>query len=369
MKRERSRGREGRGAAARHRQARRARAHPDEARPTDGQGIRRASAFIRLSAPRSSRRCRSRIRWRRSSAVTTSAGTARAIPTACAARRRRSAPACSRSWTTSMRSRRRARITRRRSATVPMETLQGEAGRALDPSLVDALSRRFFRRSTPRDSKHRVGTGRSCRPRSTAASPPWDLPMAVQTSGPSWVFNNISLATQEMRALYDVAQTLGTRLSVDDTMALLTSKLSRLVPGSCWVLYLHDVARGRPPLPLRVRPARRRGAPADDSERRRRRVAGRPANRMAVVNAPRRRRLRSGRLPQQGGRPFQSALAHPLLDGDELIGTLTIYHENRDPVPRRSPPRSRSHLAIRSRRCCETRSRSSACARPRSPIR
>ena len=43
-----------------------------------------------------------------------------------------------------------------------------------------------------------------------------------------------------MRALYDVAQTLGTRLSVDDTMALLTSKLSRLVPGSCWVLYLHD---------------------------------------------------------------------------------------------------------------------------------
>ena len=54
------------------------------------------------------------------------------------------------------------------------------------------------------------------------------------------VFQNISRATQEMHALYDIAQTLGTRLSVEDTMGLLTSKLTRLVPVSCWALYLHD---------------------------------------------------------------------------------------------------------------------------------
>ena len=45
------------------------------------------------------------------------------------------------------------------------------------------------------------------------------------------MFQNISLATQEMRGLYDIAQTLGTRLSVEDTMAILTAKLNRLVPG------------------------------------------------------------------------------------------------------------------------------------------
>ncbi len=55
------------------------------------------------------------------------------------------------------------------------------------------------------------------------------------------VFQNISRATQEMHALYDIAQTLGTRLSVDDTMGLLTSKLTRLVPASCWALYLPDL--------------------------------------------------------------------------------------------------------------------------------
>ena len=43
---------------------------------------------------------------------------------------------------------------------------------------------------------------------------------------PSMVFQNISRATQEMHALYDIAQTLGTRLSVEDTMGLLTSKLT-----------------------------------------------------------------------------------------------------------------------------------------------
>ncbi len=65
---------------------------------------------------------------------------------------------------------------------------------------------------------------------------------AVEADGtaPGWVFHNISLATQEMRTLYDIAQTLGTRLSVDDTMAILSAKLSRLMPGSCWVLFLHD---------------------------------------------------------------------------------------------------------------------------------
>ena len=54
------------------------------------------------------------------------------------------------------------------------------------------------------------------------------------------VYQSISQATQEVRTLYDIAQTLGTRLSVDDTMGLLTSKLNRLVPASCWALYLPD---------------------------------------------------------------------------------------------------------------------------------
>jgi signal transduction protein with GAF and PtsI domain len=54
------------------------------------------------------------------------------------------------------------------------------------------------------------------------------------------VFENISRATQDIHAFYDIAQTLGTRLSVNDAMALLTSKLSPMVPASCWALYLYE---------------------------------------------------------------------------------------------------------------------------------
>ena len=51
---------------------------------------------------------------------------------------------------------------------------------------------------------------------------------------------------------------------------------------------------------------------------------------MAVVNG------RAGADFEAAGardhaRLFQSVLSHPFLDGDELIGTLTIYHEQRDP--------------------------------------
>ena len=61
---------------------------------------------------------------------------------------------------------------------------------------------------------------------------PSESPFAAATT----VYQSISQATQEVRALYDIAQTLGTRLSVDDTMGLLTSKVNRLVPASCWAL-------------------------------------------------------------------------------------------------------------------------------------
>jgi hypothetical protein len=138
----------------------------------------------------------------------------------------------------------------------------------------------------------------------------------MQSSGPSWVFNNISLATQEMRALYDVAQTLGTRLSVDDTMALLTSKLSRLVPGSCWVLYLQDqredVLRCRYASGLHADAVRRLTIPNGGGP-----TGWASRNRMPVVNG------RAGADFEaagclDGGRLFQSALAHPFMDGDEL---------------------------------------------------
>jgi diguanylate cyclase (GGDEF)-like protein len=53
-------------------------------------------------------------------------------------------------------------------------------------------------------------------------------------------FENIALAHREIYALYEIAQAMGTSLGVSDTMALISSKLLKLVPWSGCALFLYD---------------------------------------------------------------------------------------------------------------------------------
>src|SRR5207237_5256014 len=56
------------------------------------------------------------------------------------------------------------------------------------------------------------------------------------------VFEDIALAHREIYALYKIAQTMGTSLGVADTMAVISSKLTELVPFSACALFLHAEA-------------------------------------------------------------------------------------------------------------------------------
>ena len=101
------------------------------------------------------------------------------------------------------------------------------------------------------------------------------------------------------------------------------------MPGSCWVLYLHDPREDVLAVPLRDRLAGRCRPAVDDPNGDG--ASGWAArNRIAVVNARAARDFEAAGVPA-GGRPFQSALSYPFIDGEELIGTLTIYHADRDP--------------------------------------
>ncbi|MGH7635461.1 MAG: HD domain-containing phosphohydrolase, partial [Gemmatimonadaceae bacterium] len=51
-------------------------------------------------------------------------------------------------------------------------------------------------------------------------------------------FENIALAHREIYALYEIAQSMGTSLGVTDTMALISSKLTKLLPWSGCALFL-----------------------------------------------------------------------------------------------------------------------------------
>jgi diguanylate cyclase (GGDEF)-like protein len=138
------------------------------------------------------------------------------------------------------------------------------------------------------------------------------------------VFDDIALAHREIYALYEIAQAMGTSLGVADTMALITAKLSNLVPFSCAALFLYDEESET----LRCRFAT--GVDAEIiqqiSVHTGEGLTGWVArNRRALVNA------RPSADLEAAGRSdlhtkLQSALVCPLLFSERFIGTLSVYH-------------------------------------------
>ncbi|MBI3048457.1 MAG: diguanylate cyclase [Acidobacteria bacterium] len=201
------------------------------------------------------------------------------------------------------------------------EVLRQEAGKALDPRLVDlfltvlpTLAAEIEMINSPvakATPQPQTGEGR----RTLGARP--------ASSPSSTVFENIAVAHREIHALYQVAQTMGTKLTVDDTMTLISSKLSSLVPFSACALFLYSPSREH---------LQCRFATGADSEliqqltlRSGQGLTGWVArNRRPLVNA------RPGTdLEAMGSKAptvLQSALVCPLVFNDRLIGTLGVYH-------------------------------------------
>src|SRR6185436_2038317 len=116
-----------------------------------------------------------------------------------------------------------------------IKLLQAEAGRALDPNIVPMFINllpsliNLVAADEPRRALAeplRAGMG------STSAG-------LVPTSSAN-AFANIALAHREIYALYEIAQAMGTSLGVSDTMALISSKLSKIVPWSGCALFLQQ---------------------------------------------------------------------------------------------------------------------------------
>jgi diguanylate cyclase (GGDEF)-like protein len=136
-------------------------------------------------------------------------------------------------------------------------------------------------------------------------------------------FENIARANHEMRALYEVAEAMGTRLSVADTMALLASKLTELVPASSWALFLYDeaasVSRCVFASGLDSELLRRLAVPTGSG------TIGWMARRMEpIVNA------RPGADVQASGLDAETSLssmmAYPLMVHGRFLGALAAYH-------------------------------------------
>ncbi len=207
-----------------------------------------------------------------------------------------------------------------------MALLQQEAGRALDPQVVQ-----MFVRMAP-EMEAAAETIETATPRRLSLEPQNERgrpavgfsPVASKTST---VFEDIALAHREIYALYEIAQTMGTSLGVADTMALISSKLSNLVPFSACALFLLDEEADS----LRCRFAT--GVEADAigtmTVRAGQGLAGWVArNRRPLVNARPSAEFEAAGLAKSTA--LQSALVAPLVFSDRFIGTLAVYSTQAD---------------------------------------
>jgi diguanylate cyclase (GGDEF)-like protein len=198
--------------------------------------------------------------------------------------------------------------------------LQQEAGKGLDPTVVGK-----FIELIPGLQAEAAKLEQSMRKPVPAAQPTLGQPATGLTPEPTKknVFDDIALAHREIYALYEIAQAMGTSLGVSDTMALISAKLSNLVPFSCAALFLFDED---------TETLRCRFATGTDSDiiqqvtvRSGEGLTGWVArNRRPLVNARPSADLEAAGLTATTH--LQSALVCPLLFNERFIGTLSVYH-------------------------------------------
>jgi diguanylate cyclase (GGDEF)-like protein/putative nucleotidyltransferase with HDIG domain len=187
--------------------------------------------------------------------------------------------------------------------------LQQESGKALDPRVVDAFVT-VLPALVALDRLEPTG------------APPLAPPQPGDELKSS-VFEDIAVAHREIYALYQIAQTMGTSLGLSDTMALISTKLSNVVPFSACALFLHSES---------TETLHCRFATGTDSEliqqltlRSGQGLTGWVArNRRPLVNARPAADLEA--MGSNAPTVLQSALVCPLVLGERLIGTLAVYH-------------------------------------------
>ena len=202
--------------------------------------------------------------------------------------------------------------------------LQQEAGKALDPDIVHR-----FVAMLPRLSDEADRAESTPRRLSIDAASELGRPAAgFQPEGKvTTVFEDIAHAHREIYALYEIAQTMGTSLGVADTMALIASKLSSLVPFSSCALFLID---DQELLSCRFATGYEADAISTMMVRSGQGLTGWVArNRRTLVNARPSADFEVAGLTDHTTN-LQSALVAPLVFNDRFIGTLALYHVQAD---------------------------------------
>jgi diguanylate cyclase (GGDEF)-like protein/putative nucleotidyltransferase with HDIG domain len=204
------------------------------------------------------------------------------------------------------------------SADAAIGVLHDEAGTALDPAIVDAFTALVPLLTPPTNDGFSRRIRRSSEPASHLAADD------AERFGAN-AFAEIASANRETYALYEIAQSMGRSMSLAETMTLVTAKLSALVPFSTCALFAR---RGDEDLRCRFATglhadlldhasiAGGNGLSGWVMRHRRPLINGVPIVEFAAAGAA------------SGDIQLQSALLCPLIVGDEVIGTIAVFHHD-----------------------------------------
>jgi diguanylate cyclase (GGDEF)-like protein/putative nucleotidyltransferase with HDIG domain len=204
-----------------------------------------------------------------------------------------------------------------------LEIIEREGGRALDPYLVKRFTTIVRRLAIEEGAKAGLDPAAEARlssePAGLAASEP---SLEVQSA-----LENITRANQEMRQLYEVAEAMGTRVSLEDKLATLVSKLTPLVPASAWALFLpgNDTAvnRCRFASGLDANLLRELQVPSGAGT-----IGWVALNDKCIANARPAADFEAAQSTARCG--LQSMAAFPLKERNRVIGVLAAYHVEPD---------------------------------------
>jgi diguanylate cyclase (GGDEF)-like protein len=160
-------------------------------------------------------------------------------------------------------------------------------------------------------------------PAEPVATLPGSTAVGLVPAGAPNAFENIALAHREIYALYEIAQSMGTSLGVSDTMALISSKLSKIVSWSGCALFLQQPDNDT----LKCRFAAGVDAPKllNATLESGHGLSGWVArNRRTIINGDPRVSFEAAGLSQDIS--IKSAIVCPLQYADTFIGCLALYH-------------------------------------------
>jgi diguanylate cyclase (GGDEF)-like protein/putative nucleotidyltransferase with HDIG domain len=204
--------------------------------------------------------------------------------------------------------------------------LRQEAGKALDPRVVQTFVDMYPTLAAEAEASQEPSRKLTRVPTNAPTAAPAVGLVDAPTASPSRsnVFQDIALAHREIYALYEIAQAMGSSLGVSDTMALISSKLSNIVPFSCCALFLYNEDSET----LRCRFAT--GIEADIIQqltiRNGHGLTGWVArNRRPLVNARPSTDFEAAGIAADRT-ALHSALVCPLLFNERFIGTISVYH-------------------------------------------